>query len=165
MKNPVAIVAVALGMLIVVWLVYPKNEAYRIRQRLDQLADVVSSTQQQSDAARLVHIAGLRQFFTEDVSVKLNGNIPQVKDRNTLLRIAQGALQQEPSLTVAFTDISVSHADGTQQARVNTTVVVTGVHSPKAKSVDAQELEMDLVKAKGEWRIKAVWPVEVMKLD
>ena len=164
-KNPVAIAAVVLGILVVIWLVYPKNEEYRIRQRLHELADVVSSTQQQRDAARLIHIAGLKQFFTKDVTVQLNGNIPRVKDRNTLLQIAHVALQQEPGLTVAFTDIAVTHDDGTQQARVNTTVVVTGVHSPRAKSVDAQELEMDLLKADGEWRIRGVRPVEVMKLD
>ena len=52
-KNPVAIAAVVLGILVVIWLVYPKNEEYRIRQRLHELADVVSSTQQQRDAARL----------------------------------------------------------------------------------------------------------------
>ena len=164
-KNPVAIAAVVLGILVVIWLVYPKNEAYHIRQRLHELADVVSSTQQQRDAARLIHIAGLKQFFTKDVTVQLNGNIPRVMDRNTLLQIAHVALQQEPGLTVTFTDIAVTHDDGTQQARVNTTVVVTGVHSPKAKSVDARELEMDLLKADGEWRIRAVRPVEVMKLD
>ncbi|MFQ5930687.1 MAG: nuclear transport factor 2 family protein [Acidobacteriota bacterium] len=165
MKYPVAIAALVLGVLIVVWLAYPKNEEYRISQRLYELAEIVSSTQQHRDAARLIHITGLKRFFTEDVTVQINGNIRPVNNRNTLLQMAHIALQQEPSLTVTFEDMSVAYDDGTQYARVNTTVIVTGVHSRRAKSVNAQELEMDLVKPEGEWLIKAVRPVEVMKLE
>jgi hypothetical protein len=79
--------------------------------------------------------------------------------------MAHVALQQERSVTVAFKDISVIREDGTQHARVNATVVVTGVHSRKARSVDALELEMDMVKAEGEWLIKAIRTVEAMELD
>ncbi len=164
-KNSVAIAAAVLGILIVVWLVYPKSEEDHIRQRLHELAEVVSTTQQHRDAARLIHIAGLQQFFTEDVSVHINGNIPNVGDRKKLLQMAHVALQQEPNLTVAFEDMSVIYDNGTQQAQVNTTVVVTGAHSQRAKSVNAQEMEMDLVKPEGEWLIKAVRPVEVMKIE
>lgn len=164
-KNPVAIAAAALGVAIGVWFVYPKNEEYRIRQRLHELAGVVSSTQHQRGTARLIHVTGLQQFFTGDVTVQIGDSLPQVKNRNTLLQMAHVALQQEPSLTVAFKDLSVTRDRSTQKARVHTTVVVTGVHSHQAKSVDARELEMDLVKTEGEWRIQAVRPVEVMKLD
>lgn len=164
-KNPVAIAAAVLGILIVGWLVYPKSEEDHIRQRLHELAEAVSTTQQHRDTARLIHIAGLNQFFTEDVSVHINGNIPSVGDRKKLLHMAHVALQQEPNLTVAFEDISVIYDSGTQQARVNTTVVVTGAHSQRAKSVNAQEMEMDWVKPEGEWLIRAVRPVEVMTLD
>ncbi len=77
-KNPVAIAAAVLGILVVVWLVYPKSEEDRIRQRLDELAYVVSTTNQQRDTARLIHIAGLKQFFTEDVAVEVNPDIRKV---------------------------------------------------------------------------------------
>ena len=164
-KNPVAIAIAVLGILIVVWLVYPKSEEDHIRQRLHELAETVSTTREHRDAARLIHIAGLKQFFTEDVSVHFHGNIPSVGDRKKLLQMAYVALQQEPNLTVAFEDITVIYNDGTQQAQVNTTVVVTGAHSQRAKSVNAQEMEMDLVKPEGEWLIKVVRPVEVMKIE
>ncbi|MFQ5988568.1 MAG: nuclear transport factor 2 family protein [Candidatus Methylomirabilales bacterium] len=164
-KNPVAIAAGVLAIVVVVWLVYPRSEEDRIRQRLHELAEVVSTTQQHRDAARLIHIAGLKQFFTDDVTVQIKGNIPHVKDRRKLLQMAHVALQQEPNLAVAFEDISVIYDNGTQQAQVNTTVVVTGAHSQRAKSVEAQEMEMDLVKPAGEWLIKAVRPVEVMRLE
>ena len=164
-KNPVAIAAVALGAAIGVWFVYPKNEEYRIHQRLHELAGVVSSTQHQRGTARLVHVTGLKQFFTGDVTVQISNSLPQIGNRNTLLQMAHVALQQEPALTVAFKDLSVMHDRSRQYARVNTTLVITGVHSHQAKSVDARELEMDLVKTEGEWRIQAVRPVEVMKLD
>ncbi|MFQ5881508.1 MAG: nuclear transport factor 2 family protein [Candidatus Methylomirabilales bacterium] len=164
-KNPVTIAAAVLGLLIVVWFVFQKNEDDRIRQRLNELAHVVSTMKQKKDTARLIHIATLKQFFTEDVTVEIHPDIQKVKGRDTLLKMAHIALERATSLTVAFKDTSVDHDDGVQHARVNTTVVVTGVHSREAKSVDAQELEIDLVKAEGEWLIKAVRPVEAMKLD
>jgi hypothetical protein len=164
-KNPVAIAAAVLGILVVVWLVYPKSEEDRIRQRLDELAYVVSTTNQQRDTARLIHIAGLKQFFTEEVAVEVNPDIRKVKGRSNLLKMAHFALQQEPDLTVAFEDMNVIYDTGTQLALVNTTVIVTGVQSQQARSLDARELEMDLVKADGEWVIKAVRPVEVIKLE
>ncbi len=164
-KNPVAIAAAVIGILIVVWLVYPKSEEDRIRQRLDELAYVVSTTNQQRDAARLIHIAGLKQYFTEDVTVEVKPDIRKVKGRSNLLKMAHFALQQEPDLTVAFEDMTVTRDSGMQLALVNTTVIVTGVQNQQARSLDARELEMDLVKTDGEWVIKAVRPVEVIKLD
>ena len=166
-KNPVTITAAAVGILIVGWFVYSlqESEEDRIRQRLHDLADHVSTTKQTGDSARLMHIAGLREFFTEDVTVQIKEEIPKVTGRDNLLQMAHITLQHEPGLTVAFTDISVTHNDNTQQARVNTTVVVTGVQSDKARSIDAQELEMALVKAEGEWRIETVQFVKVMELQ
>ncbi len=164
-KNPVAIAAAVLGILFVVWLVYPKSEEDLIRQRLHELAHIVSTTKQKEDTARLIHIAGLKQFFTEDVTVEVNPEIRKVEGRVNLLKMAHFALQQQASLTVAFKDISVTHNDGTQHTHVNTTVFVSGVQSHKARSVDAQELEMDLVKTEGEWIIQAVRPVRALELD
>ncbi|MFQ5656180.1 MAG: nuclear transport factor 2 family protein [Candidatus Methylomirabilales bacterium] len=164
-KKPVAITAAVLGVLIVAWFVFHKNEDDRIRQRLHELAHVVSTTKEKRDTARLIHMAGLKQFFTQDVTVELHTEMRTVAGRETLLKMAYLALTHEPSLTVAFKDISVFHDDGTPHAEVNTTVVVTGVQSNRARSVDAQELEMDLVKADGEWLIQAVRPVKAMELD
>lgn len=164
-KNPVAIAAVTLAVVVVAWLMFPKSEEHRIRQRLHELTEVISSTQHQRGTSRLVHVTGLREFFTGDVTVHIGDGIPRVKNRDTLLQMAHVALHHEPALTVAFTDLSVTHDRGTPYARVNATVVVTGVHSQQAKSVDAREVKMDMVKNEGEWRIQAVRPVQVMKLD
>lgn len=164
-KNPVAIAAVTLAVVVVAWLLVPESEEHRIRQRLHELAEIISATQHQRGTARLVHVTGLRQFFTGDVTVHIGDGMPRVKDRDTLLQMAHVALQQEPALAVAFTDLSVTHDRGTPYARVNATVVVTGVHTQQARSVDAREVEMDVVKTEGEWRIQSVRPVQVMKLD
>lgn len=166
-KKPGAIAAAVVGILFIGWLVYSlqESEADRIRQRLYALADVVSTMKHQPDTARLLHVAGLKQFFTPDVTIRLSGDLPAVTGRDNLLKMAHVAFQQEPNLTVAFTDVTVVHDDGTQDARVNTTVVVTGVHSPKAKSVDARELEIDLVKAEDDWLIAAIRSVKAMELQ
>jgi hypothetical protein len=166
-KNPVTIAAVIVGIVVVGWFVYSlqESEEDRIHQRLHDLAEYVSTTKQTRESARLMHIAGLQQFFTGDVTVQIKEDIPKVTGRDNLLQMAHIALQYEPGLTVAFTDISVTHDDGTPHARVNTTVVVTGVRSQKARSVDAQELEMALVKAEGEWFIEAVRSVKVIELQ
>lgn len=166
-KNPVTMAAAIVGIVVVGWFVYSsqQSEEDRIRQRLYDLAEYVSTTKQTGDSARLIHIAGLRKFFTEGVTVQVKEDIRKITGRDNLLQMAHIALQHEPGLTVAFTDISVTHNDNTQQARVNTTVVVTGVQSDKARSIDAQELEMALVKAEGEWRIETVRFVKVMELQ
>ncbi len=166
-KNPITLVAAVGGMLVAGWFFYGHRESEpdRIRQRLHELADIVSTTNQEKGTARLKHFAELRQFFTEGVSVQITEGLPTVTGRDTLLQMAHVALQQEPNLTVAFADISVAHEDGRQDAQVNTTVLVTGVHSDKARSVDAQELEIALVKAEGEWLIEAIRSVKVMVLQ
>lgn len=166
-KNPVTIAAVIVGIVVVGWFVYSlqQSEEDRIRQRLHDLAEHVSTTKPAGDSTRLMHMAGLRQFFTEGVTIQIKEDIPKVAGRDNLLQMAHVALQHEPGLTVAFTDVSVTHNDQTQQARVNTTIVVTGVHSDKAKSVDAQELEIALVKDDGEWLIEAVRFVKAMELQ
>lgn len=164
-KKPVAIAAAVLGVVVVAWFVFHKNEDDRIRQRLHELAYVVSTTKEKQDTARLIHIAGLKQFFTQGVTVEINSETRKVTGRDNLLKMAHVALTHEPGLTVAFKDLSVFTDDGTPHARVNTTVFVTGVQSQKARTVNAQELEMDLVKADGEWVIQAVRPVKAMELD
>lgn len=166
-KNSVTIAVVVLGIVVVAWFFYSfqQSEEDRIRNRLHDLADVVSTMQHKRDAARLLHIAELQQFFTHNVTVQVKNDLPKVNGRDKLLKMAHIAYQQEPGLTVAFTDISVAHEDGTQQALVHTTVVVTGVHSDKARSVDAQELEMDFTKLDGEWLIEAIQSIEVMELQ
>jgi hypothetical protein len=166
-KNPVTIAAAIVGIVVVGWFVYSlqESEEDRIRQRLHDLAEHVSTTKQTGDSTRLIHIAGLQQFFTEGVTIQIKEDIPKVTGRDNLLQMAHLALQHEPGLTVVFTDVSVAHNDQTQQARVNTTLVVTGVQSDKARSIDAQELEMALVKAEGEWLIEAVRFVKAMELQ
>lgn len=166
-KNPVTIAAVIVGIVVVGWFVYSlqQSEEDRIRQRLHDLAEHVSTTKQTGDSTRLIHIAGLRQFFTEGVIIQIKEDIPKVAGRDNLLKMAHVAFQHEPGLTVAFTDISVTHDDKTQQAQVITTIVVTGVQSDKGKSVNAQELEMALMKADGEWLIEAVRFVTAMELQ
>lgn len=165
--NRLGIIVGVLAVLIVGWFALSlwKSEEDRIRERLDELADVVSTAKHQTGAARGFHIAQLREFFTEDVTVEIKPDIRKVMGRDTLLQAAHIALQHEPSLAVAFRDVSVTRDNGTEHARVNTTVIVTGVSSHQAKSVDAQELEMELVKAEDEWLIKAIRPVEAMKLE
>ena len=164
-KKPLPIAAAVLGVVIVAWFVFHKNEDDRIRQRLHELAHVVSTTKEKQDTARLVHIAGLQQFFTQGVTVEINPETRKITGRENLLKMAHLALMHEPSVTVVFKDISVFYDDGTPHAQVNTTVFVTGVQSQNARSVNAQELEMDWVKAEGEWVIQAVRPVKAMELD
>jgi hypothetical protein len=45
------------------------------------------------------------------------------------------------------------------------TFEVRGASSQQARSVDAKELEVDLMKVDGAWVIQAIRPVEAMKLD
>lgn len=166
-KNP-GILAAAVGVILVAgWFFYvhQESEADRIRHRLQELADVVSTTNQEQGTARLMHFARLQHFFTEGVTVQIAEDLPTVIGRDRLLQMAHVALQQEPNLMVGFTDISVALKDGTQNAQVHTTILVTGVHSDKARSVDARELEISLVKAEGGWLIAAIQRVKVMELQ
>jgi hypothetical protein len=68
--------------------------------------------------------------------------------------------RQDPTLTVAFTDISVHRGRAAHRARVQATCVVSGASSQQARSVDAQGLEMDLMKVEGAWVTQAIRPVE-----
>ena len=173
MQRRVVAVAVVLGLVavaglaVVIWFVQAsaQGEQSRIRRRLEELTELFSNAGGQDGSAALVRLASLRQFFTEDVVVQLSDEIPELRGRDQLIATADRGLRHETGLKVTFEDIAIVLADSQRRAQANVTVLVTGVRSSEAKSVNARELEMDLVKPDGDWLIEAVRRVEVLELD
>ena len=166
MNQRAALIAVVAALGLVVWLAIPRlGEQGRIRRRLADLAESVSGGRRPQGAALLAHILRLGNFFTEDVSIKVGGAVPELHGRDQVLGLAQRALQYEVNLKVTFADIVVRLEDNERRAQVTATVLVKGTTSAEAESVNARKLQLDLVKPDGDWLIEAIRPVEVFELD
>ena len=166
MNKRAALIAVVAALGLVVWLAIPRlGEQGRIRRRLSELAESVSGGRRPQGAALLAHLARVGNFFTEDVSIKVGDVVPELRGREQVVGLAQRALQHAVNVKVTFADIAVRLEDDERRAQVTATVLVTGASSAEAESVNARELEIDLVKPDGDWLIEAVRPVAVFELD
>ena len=166
-KKSAVIVVLLVALVVVVWIVKASDqgEQGRIRRRLDDLTELLSSAGAKKGPAALLQLASLQKFFTEEVTVKVSDEISEISGRDNLVAAARVVLQHEAGMKVSFADITVALEPGERQAQINVTVLVRGVTSKEAKSIDVRELEIDLVRPDGDWLIDAVRPVEVLELD
>lgn len=167
MKRRAAVIAVVLVVAGAAWflLASRQTEDARIRQRLGELAELVSAAGPVRGQDILIRLGKLRKFFTENVVVVIGGRLPEIRGRDQLLSMAQAALSRETDMDVSFEDIDVTVNPDELHAMAKVTVVVAGVSSDEAKSVSARELGLDMAKIDGEWLIKAIRRVEVFELD
>ena len=166
-KRRAAIVAVVLVVAAAAWflLASRQTEDARIRQRLNELTELVSAAGPVTGQDILIQLGKLRKFFTEDVVVVIGERLPEIRGRDHLVSMAQAALSRETDISVSFEDLDITVNPDERHALAVVTLLVTGASSDEAKSVTARELELDMAKVDGDWLIKTVRPVEVFELD
>lgn len=167
MRKAAAPLAVIVGLAGLFWLVkFPADgEQGRIKSRLTELTDLISEQHASQGTGALIVLAKLRTFFTEDVTVKINDQIPPITGRDRLVAIAHRSLQHESGIEVRFEDMTIRLDQDESTASVSVTVVLTGGRSHEARSIHAQALDLDMLQVEGKWRIKAIRPLQVLKLD
>jgi hypothetical protein len=167
MRKAAAPLAVIVGLAGLFWLVkFPADgEMGRIKSRLTELTDLISEPHPSQGTGMLVVLAKLQTFFTEDVTVKINDQIPQITGRDQLVAIAHRGLQHESGIEVRFEDMTVRFDQNESTASVSVTVVLTGGRSNEAQSIHAQALELDMLQVEGKWRIKTIRPLQVLRLE
>ena len=165
MKNRAAAAVVVLVGLVAawLWLASEQTEDAKIQRRLGELTELVSDARAARGQAMIIRLGKLKRFFTEDVVVIVSDRIPEIRGQEALLGAAQVAMRAESGMNVAFKDVKVIVNPDGRHAQATVTVVMTGVSSDEARSISA--LELDMTKLDGEWLIRSVSPVEVMRLD
>ena len=83
-KKRALIVAVVLVVAAAAWFILAsrQTEDAKIRQRLNELAELVSASGPMRGQEILIQLAKLRKFFTEDVVVVIGERLPEIQGRD-----------------------------------------------------------------------------------
>lgn len=140
--------------------VFPSEERIIIG-RLNELA-AASSSSAENPVVRMVQVAGLGRFFTQDVRLQLGPGVVQ-EGRDGVLALA-ARWRPSGDMRVELPDIEVQVAPNRTVASVHLTVKVSGRNGNRAKVVDARELEIQLSKHESEWLIESVEAVDPLRV-
>lgn len=101
------------------------NPVRAIQRRLGSVAATLSAPAGESNPARLVRIARLREFLAEDIHVRIAPDDAEITSRDALLA-ALGALKVDSGgWDVQFVDLKIT-LEGDEAARAHMTVEITG---------------------------------------
>lgn len=161
-RRNVAVLGVTLAVAAATWAYWP-GEEQRIRSRLEDLA--ATATERGGEGlGQMAHAAKLAAFFTADVVVDLGPPYPEIRGRESLVALAAKVTMPGDDFAVTFEHVVVTLDPGATSATARLTAVVSG-HGPRQRddTVDARELEVDLLKQDGEWQLDRVASVEAIR--
>jgi hypothetical protein len=138
------------------------DDNHRIRTVLDDLAATVSHTGGDG-LSQLTQAAKLGRFFTQDVVIDLGSGFSPIRGRDTVMALAAKAQIPGEGFHVRFVDVTVSVDPSGVRAVAGMTATVQGRSLSDLQAIDAKELEMELQKVDGEWRIDRVIGVEAIQ--
>jgi ketosteroid isomerase-like protein len=138
------------------WYWWP-SETRRIERRLGALAAQASIAEGEGPLARAADAAAAARYFTEDVTIALGDEAPRIDGRDALAAALARMPTPDGGVQVQLVDVAVAVGPAGVEARATMTATAR-YRDPQsnAPTVDAREVEMDLVKRDGEWRIRAV---------
>jgi hypothetical protein len=164
MKHVLRVVLLAALAALGIWLwtvLFPGPEKI-IRRRLVELARTASATPDESNLARLAAARQVVGYFANNVEMKVDSprfGPRSSMDREEMMQLAVYARSRAGGLTVAFPDITVTVARGSQAAVANVTVEVKAGAEPDSFM---QEMKFTLRKIDGQWLITRVETVPTL---
>jgi hypothetical protein len=148
----VAVVFAALaGYFVYQWWFNPNR---MVKARLGDIAELLSSPANETDAAKLARLAPLRKFITKDVHVVLGKNAPELHDAVEVAFSAAALGPSRDGVNVDFVnaDVNVNSAD---TARAFVTAEVT-YRDPQtgSRTQTSREVTFSFVKQDGAWLVR-----------
>jgi hypothetical protein len=133
------------------------------RNPLKEQASTGSVDSQEAPLTRLTQSASLRQYFSQDVTIKVYGHRDRVyrwQGRDELVQAAMAARSQAAALKIEFLDMLVDLNPDGMSASVHLTAKaeMTG-----DQGIQVQELRLGLRKIDGDWKITQVETIETLK--
>lgn len=143
------------------WRVLFPSDEQRIRARIAELETAVN-TRSGDGVGRLADAARLLSFFTDDVVIEPGGPYPPIRGRQALVAVL-GRASEPGGFELAFEDVSVNVASSGSDAAARLTATLTWTNARTGeRSLDAREIEADLRKIEGEWKIAGARAVEIL---
>ena len=129
------------------------NPSRAVKQRLGQVAGMLSVPENETDIARLGRLARLRQYLDDDVRIR--AGTEEIRSRDAAVGIAAGWKPQPGSGDVHFADVQV-FIESETAAHAYLAVELTRTATPGGQAtVDSRDASVSLAKRAGEWVITA----------
>ena len=129
------------------------NPARAVKQRLGQVAGVLSIPEHETDLARVARLAQLRRYLDEDVRVRAGAE--EIRSRDAAVGIAAAWKPQPGSGDVHFADVQV-FIESETAAHAYLAVELMSIDKASGQpTVDARDASVSLAKKSGEWVITA----------
>jgi hypothetical protein len=127
------------------------NPARAVKQRLGEVAAVLSVPEAESEIARVARLAQLRRFLAEDVRIRVGAE--EIRTRETAVAAAAAWKPRPGDGDVHFADVQVFIESDTA-AHAYLAVELTNVDRETGRStVDSRDASVSLAKQNGEWVI------------
>jgi hypothetical protein len=139
------------------------NPQRAIKRQLSNLAAALSAPPDGGGMDRIARIAGLRNYFADDVHVKAGPSGPELTSRDAVVGAVAAWGGPASGWNVDFVDVQVT-LDSDSTARVYMTVEIT-TPDPRTgqPAVDAREAIVGMAKREGVWVITNAEPAETLQ--
>jgi hypothetical protein len=157
-RRVLAVVAVALGLLVIGYAVFAKpSDEELIRAKLDRLAEVVSFSDGAGNPVfRAARLDGeFADLFTEDVRISIPELSSVAQGRRPLAGLAARGSSYAQSLDVDFQDVDVQLIGGSSAAQVKAVASLTAQRGGRLQQ-DRRRVGFGFTKRDGDWLIDAV---------
>lgn len=149
---------VAIGLLLYLW--WPSEER-AIERRLNELAEIVSLPETESELGRVTRVARVGGYLADDLRVQ---NGPQEVSRDAILAIV-GRFRPPPGgILVEFVDAQVMLEPDSTTADVYLTVKITTRDTRTGEpTLDAREANVGMAKRNGDWVVTSAATAETLR--
>lgn len=149
---------VAIGLLLYLW--WPSEER-AIERRLNELAEIVSLPETESELGRVTRVAGVRGYLADDLRIQ---NGPQEVSRDAILAIVGRFTPPPGGILVEFVDAQVMLAPDSTTADVYLTVKITTRDRRTGEpTLDAREANVGMAKRNGDWVVTSAATAETLR--
>jgi hypothetical protein len=138
------------------------NPARAAKQRLGQVAFVLSVPENETDIARIGRLAQLRKYLDEDLRLKIGGG--EIRSRDAALGIAAGWKPPAGGGDVHFADVQLFIESDTA-AHAYLAVELASLDKESGHStVDSRDASVSMARKNGEWVITAAESKEMPRV-
>jgi hypothetical protein len=138
------------------------NPARAAKQRLGEVAFVLSVPANETDIARVGRLAQLRKYLDEDLRLKIGGE--EIRSRDAALGIAAGWKPPAGSGDVHFADVQLFIESDTA-AHAYLAVELASLDKESGHStVDSRDASVSMARKNGEWVITAAESKEMPRV-
>jgi hypothetical protein len=148
----VAATILALMLAAIAYRYWPSHER-EVRRHVVNLAEVLSFDGAESEAMTATRFAALREYFAEDVRVRLDGR--EIVTRDEVLRSIRAWTPPPGGMLVDFVDARIVLADDARSATVDVTAYVSARNVPRDRSlITSRAVHATMDRRDGDWVVR-----------